>query len=234
MVPVAILAGGMGTRLLPITTNIPKSLVEVAGEPFIAHQLRLLRRENVKRVVLCVGYLGEAIQAFVGTGEKFALEVAYSFDGEQLLGTGGALCRALPLLGDRFMVLYGDSYLDIAFAPVLDAFRRSGAPALMTVFRNSDRWDSSNVEFDGSKVVRYDKKIRTPNMHYIDYGLSVAKSEAFARQTFGDRFDLADLYGDLAKMGCLAGYEITERFYEVGSSAGLAEMDAFLRAWPKR
>jgi len=229
MIPVAILAGGVARRLGPITAATPKSLVEVAGEPFISHQLRLLRREKVKRVVLCVGHLGAAIQAFVGDGQKFGLDVRYSVEGKCLLGTGGALRRALPLLGDAFMVLYGDSYLDIAFSPVLQAFRSSGMGALMTVFRNEDQWDTSNVIFDGSRVLLHDKRARNPDMHHIDYGLGIFKSEIFTGRADGDVFDLSELYGALAATGQLAGYEVEQRFYEIGSPSGLADFDAFLR-----
>jgi NDP-sugar pyrophosphorylase family protein len=229
MIPVAILAGGRATRLGPITATTPKSLVKVAGQPFISHQLRLLRRENVESVVLCVGHLGEAICAFVGDGRAFGLDVRYSFDGGRLLGTGGALLRALPLLGDAFMVIYGDSYLDIAFAPVLKAFRSSRAPALMTVFRNEGRWDTSNVIFDGSRVLCHDKRARSPDMQYIDYGLGILKSSVLAGRIRDEVFDLSEVYGSLAAAGQLAGYEVEQRFYQIGNPSGLAETDKFLR-----
>jgi NDP-sugar pyrophosphorylase family protein len=149
MLPIAILAGGLATRLRPITETIPKALIEVAGEPFLAHQLRLLRRYGFERVVLCVGYLGEMIQAFAGNGAAFGLRVEYAFDGPQLLGTGGALRRALPLLGERFAVIYGDSYLPCDYQAALAAFDDSGKLGLMSVYRNEGRWDTSNVEFTG-------------------------------------------------------------------------------------
>ena len=161
MLPVALLAGGVASRLRPITATVPKALVEVAGQPFIVHQLKLLHREGVQRVVLCVGHLGEQIEAYIGDGRRFGLRVAYSLDGDVLMGTGGALRRALPLLGEAFFVLYGDSYLDVAMPPIELAFHRQNLPALMTVFRNEGRWDTSNVLFDGSRVIRYDK--RTPS-----------------------------------------------------------------------
>ena len=204
MLPLALLAGGLATRLNAIAAGQPKSLVRVAGEPFIAHQLRLLRREGVTRVVLCLGHLGTMIEAFVGDGSAFGLDIVCQFDGDTLLGTGGALRQALPLLGERFLVLYGDSYLDIPFAPVQQAFERSGAAALMTVLRD-------------------------PQMHYIDYGLSVASADVFAALPAGQAFDLADLYGSLATQGRLAGYEVFRRFYEIGTPQGLADTEAFLR-----
>ena len=149
MLPVAILAGGLGTRLKPLTEAIPKALVEINGKPFLAHQLELLRARGVGRVVLCVGHLGEMIREFAGDGARFGVEVRYSFDGAALRGTAGALRNALPLLRGRFFVLYGDSYLTCDYAAVERAFMESGKPALMTVFRNEGRWDRSNVEFDG-------------------------------------------------------------------------------------
>jgi NDP-sugar pyrophosphorylase family protein len=229
MIPVAILAGGTATRLRPVSNTLPKSLVPVAGEPFISHQLRRLRRDGIERVVLCVGHLGEMIHEFVGDGAGFDLKVDYSFDGDRLLGTGGALRQALPLLADTFFVLYGDSYLDIPFAPVLAAFRRSGSPVLMTIFRNEGRWDTSNVLFDGTRIVRHDKRAPTPDMQHIDYGLGI-----FTRQVLADRspkvaFDLADVYADFAASGRLAGHEVTQRFYEVGTPEGVAATDAYLR-----
>jgi NDP-sugar pyrophosphorylase family protein len=230
MPPVVILAGGLARRMRPATHKVPKSLLPVAGEPFIAHQLRLLRRQRIDRVVLCLGYLGEQVQDFVGNGNQFGLEVTYSFDGDKLLGTGGAIVRALPQLSDVFFVLYGDSYLDIAYDSVVRAFRRSGAPALMTVYRNEGRWDTSNVLFDGARVVRYDKHAPSPEMCYIDYGLGILMRTALARWTAGSAFDLADVYGTLAAEGQLAGFEVQQRFYEIGTPEGLAETTEYLRS----
>jgi NDP-sugar pyrophosphorylase family protein len=228
MLPIAILAGGLATRLRPTTLSIPKSLVCVAGEPFIAHQLRLLRRQGIKRVVLCVGYLGEMIMDFVGDGREFGVDVVYSFDGKALRGTGGALRQALPLLGSRFFVMYGDTYLDITFAPILLAFERSGAPALMAVFRNDGRWDTSNVSFDGYQV-RYNKYNPEPDMKYIDYGLAILTDKPLLEQRDKLAFDLADVYGKLSASGQLAGYEVSHRFYEIGTLEGRAETDSYLR-----
>jgi NDP-sugar pyrophosphorylase family protein len=227
--PVAILAGGLATRMQPLTTRIPKALLEVAEKPFIEHQLALLHREGVTRVVLCVGFLGEMIEAHIGDGARFGLKVAYSFDGERLLGTGGALRRALPMLGEEFFVLYGDSYLDIAYAPVQAAYRQSGLPALMTVFRNEGRWDTSNVLFDGKHVVRHDKRHRTEDMKFIDYGLGIVSSDLLRGPT-DEVFDLSDIYAGLARAGRLAGFEAEQRFYEIGTPSGLTETDRYLRS----
>lgn len=224
-----LLAGGLATRLRPITATIPKSMVEAAGEPFIAHQLRLAVDEGVRDVVLCVGHLGEQIESFVGDGARFGCKVRYSYDGPDLLGTGGALASALPLLDKNFMVMYGDSYLDVRLSPIYEAFQQSGKPALMVVFRNEGLWDSSNVEFSDGKIHRYSKINRTPKMHYIDYGFGVLKSDLIREWALKGRFDLANLYGSLVDEYCLAGYEVHNRFYEIGSPDGLRETDAYLR-----
>jgi NDP-sugar pyrophosphorylase family protein len=229
MPPLALLAGGLATRLRPITETIPKSMVQVAGEPFISHQLRLLAREGVSDVVICTGYLGEQIEEYIGDGSRFACRVRYSADGDRPLGTGGALRRALPSLGERFLVMYGDSYLNTRFRSVYEAFCSCGLPALMTVFRNEGRRESNNVEFADGIVRRYDKLHRTPAMPYIDYGLGVLDAGVVRVCPEGTAFDLAELYGGLAGRVMLAGYEIRERFYEIGSPAGLAETDAFIR-----
>ena len=229
MFPVAILAGGLATRMHPVTQTIPKSMIEVAGRPFIEHQLELLHAEGVKNVVLCVGYLGEMIEAHIGDGGRFGLSVRYSFDGERLLGTGGALRRALPLLGQDFFVLYGDSYLEIPYAPVQATYRNSGKPALMTVFRNEGRWDTSNVLFDGANVIRYDKRNLTADMKFIDYGLGILNGDLLKAHNDDEAFDLSEIYAALADDGRLAGFEATKRFYEIGTPSGLALTEGHLK-----
>jgi NDP-sugar pyrophosphorylase family protein len=221
--PVAILAGGLATRLLPITETIPKALVDVAGTPFIMRQLDYLRRQGVGRVVLCVGFLGEQIEAVVGDGSASGLSVSYSQDWPHLMGTGGALKQALPLLDSRFLVRYGDSYLPIDFAAVERSFLASGKPALMTVQRNADRWDKSNVLFRDNVIVEYDKRAPTPDMRHIDYGLGAISARVLLDESATEPFDLADIYHRLSLSGQLAGYEVHERFYEIGSHQGLAE-----------
>jgi len=230
MLPVAILAGGLATRLRPITEKIPKALVEVAGKPFVFHQLDWLQRQKVDRVVLCIGYLSEMIREQVGSGERWGIEVKYSLDGEKLLGTGGALKKAMPLLGKEFFVFYGDSFLPIDFLPVQEAFRASGRPALMTFLRNQGRWDRSNVEASDGNLIAYNKREPTSDMEHIDYGLGVFSEGAFLGSEANDSFDLADLYQALAQRGDLAGHEVIHRFYEIGSKEGLAETEKFLRS----
>jgi NDP-sugar pyrophosphorylase family protein len=226
--PVAILAGGLATRLRPITEKIPKSLISVAGKPFLAHQLELLHSRGIRHAVLCVGYLGEMIRREFGGGEKFGVKLDYSFDGEKLLGTGGAIKRALPLLGEEFFVLYGDSYLPVPYAPVVDFFHRSGKLGLMTVYGNEGKYDTSNVVFRDGEIVVYDKKIRLPEMRHIDYGLSLFKASVFDAYAANQVFDLAEVMGRLVREKQLAGYEVPERFYEMGSPAGLAELETLL------
>ena len=230
MPPLALLAGGLATRLGDLTKQTPKAMLEVAGAPFIAHQLRLLRRERVARVVICAGYLAEQIQAYVGDGSRFGIAVTYKIDRPKLLGTGGALRAALDELGSEFLVMYGDSWLDIPYGPVVEAFRASAQPALMTVFHNEGQWDTSNVWFEQGRIQRYDKRERSPQMRYIDWGLSVIRAEALAAQAPGEAFDLGDFYSELSRQGKLAGYEVTTRFYEIGSATGLRETEALLRA----
>jgi NDP-sugar pyrophosphorylase family protein len=227
--PVALLAGGLATRLRPMTEKIPKLLVEVAGEPFFSHQLRLLKKAGLTRVVLCVGYLGEMIVEQYGDGSKWGVQIDYSFDGPKLLGTGGALIHALPKLGDAFYVLYGDSYLPIDYQAVGRAFLESGQPGLMTVFENREAYDASNVWFENGQIRLYSKKEKPPQMRHIDYGLGVFRSAAFAGYPRDTVVDLAVVQADLCARGELAGYEIDRRFYEIGSPAGLKELDQFLR-----
>jgi MurNAc alpha-1-phosphate uridylyltransferase len=227
MFPVAILAGGLATRLRPITENIPKALVDVAGKPFIVRQLEYLRVQGVQRVVLCIGYLGEMIQDVVGNGEHFGLQIYYSPDGSKLLGTGGALKKALPLLGQDFFVLYGDSFLPLDFSAVQQRYSESGQLALMTVLENGDRWDKSNVLFVDGELVEYNKYAPRLDMAYIDYGLGVVSAKVFLQCPVDKPFDLADLYQTLSNKRQLAGLEVHERFYEIGSHIGLKETEEY-------
>lgn len=224
--PLALLAGGLGTRLGELTSTVPKSLVMAAGEPFLAHQLRLLAGQGVRDIVLCCGHMGEQIEAFAGNGARFDCRIRYSRDGSPPLGTGGAIRRALPLLGPRFWVMYGDSYLTTEFPPVLDAFHRSEKPALMTVVASGS--DAKNVLLSAGRVVRYDKRAADAQMTHIDYGLGLFRAEIFRRWPGSASFDLSLVQSRLADQNLLAGYEVAERYYEIGSVAGLAETEKFL------
>jgi N-acetyl-alpha-D-muramate 1-phosphate uridylyltransferase len=232
-VSAAILAGGLATRLRPLSETIPKSLIDVNGEPFIAHQLRLLRENQIERVVLCVGYLGEEIQEIIGDGARFDLQVEYSFDGAKLIGTAGALKGALPLLPDGFLVLYGDSYLDFDYQAAWRCFQASNKLSLMTVFANEGRWENSNVEYDGVSIISYDKQNATRHMRYVDYGLGIFKKEAFDFVPTGQPHDLARLYQGLLKQNQLAAFEVRNRFYEIGSVSGLQETRHYLASRSK-
>ena len=225
LAPVAVLAGGRGSRLAKIAKDVPKALVEVAGEPFLFHQLRLLRDAGARRVVICTGYRGDQIAAAVRDGGAFDLDVTYSDDGDELLGTAGALRKALPQLGDVFHVLYGDTYLRIDYAAVEAAFRRSGKPALMTVLHNENALERSNAVCADGLVLAYDKENPTPEMSWIDYGLGVLTGAALDLPGA----DLADVYRELARQGSLAAYEAEERFYHVGTPSALRETESFLR-----
>jgi NDP-sugar pyrophosphorylase family protein len=231
--PVAILAGGLATRLRPITEKVPKLLVEVAGEPFFSHQIRLLKAAGLTRLVLCVGYLGEKVVEQYGDGRAWGVKIDYAFDGPKLLGTGGALIAALPKLGEAFYVLYGDSYLPVDYQAVGDFFLRSGQLGLMTVYENHGRYDSSNVWFEDGRIKVYDKKAKLPQMHHIDYGLGVFRAGAFDGFSRTEVVDLAEVQKALVARGQLAGYEMKQRFYEIGSHEGLDELNRLLAPPPK-
>jgi NDP-sugar pyrophosphorylase family protein len=226
--PAIILAGGLATRLRPMTETIPKALIDIDGEPFIAHQLRLLYQKGIRRVILCVGYLGDMLQDYLGDGSQFGMQVQYVFDGDKLLGTAGAIKKALPLIDDNFFVIYGDSYLPCDYAAVQKAFSQQQKLGLMTVFHNEGKWDTSNVEYQNGAILNYDKKNRNERMHYIDYGLGVFNKSAFNAIPENTEYDLALLYQNLLKQNELAAYEITQRFYEVGSFNGIDELRSLL------
>ena len=226
--PVVILAGGIATRLRPITEKIPKALVNVGGRPFVDHQLRLLYSHGIRRVVISAWYRGEMIREFVGDGRRFGMHVEYVFDGEKPLGTGGAVRRALNLLGGPFFVLYGDSYLPCNYAEIQAFFAAENQPGLMTVYRNQDKWDTSNVEMADGRILCYNKKNRTPRMEFIDYGLGVFRPEVFEFIPDGQPADLAEIYQKLVTEQSLLAYDVKQRFYEIGSFEGLHELDALL------
>lgn len=221
--PVALLGGGLATRLRPMSETIPKALVDVAGKPMALRQVELLRSKGIRQVVWCVGYLGEMIQALLGDGSAYGISIAYSFDGDRLLGTGGALKKALPLLGPEFFVLYADAYLDCDYRALFGAYRAANMPGLMTIFRNENRLDRSNVIFENGRILRYDKRNHVPKMCYIDYGLSVLRADVFKDIPDGEPWDLADIYSQMAQRGEITGYQVYHRFYEVGSLESLEE-----------
>ena len=224
MPPVAILAGGLGTRLAGVAAGLPKGMVPVAGRPFLEHVLDRLARHGVTRVVICRGHLGEIIERDLGDGGRFGLSLAYSDEGPEPIGTAGALRLALPLLGERFLVMYGDTYLRVDYRAVAVAHARSGREALMTVLRNRGRWGTSNVDYARGLVRAYDNRTPPPRAEWIDYGLLSMTPAALA----GDERDLTEVLRALAARGELAGMAVRARFYEIGTPGALAETERYL------
>lgn len=229
-----ILAGGLGTRMWPETKTVPKTLLPVAGKPFAAWQLGWLATAGIDSVVYCIGHLGSAIVDRLGDGAEFGVRIDYVDEGSELRGTAGALRLAHDdgRLDADFLVLYGDSWLQVDPADVLRAVRARPEPALMTVLRNEGRWDASNVILDGGVVTRYAKGLSEPpaEMRWVDYGLLAFSRDLIAeRVPAGTPCDLAVLLSALAAERLLAGYEVRERFYEIGSPQGRAELDRILR-----
>jgi NDP-sugar pyrophosphorylase family protein len=224
MIPIVILAGGLAIRMRPVTEKIPKSMIDINGKPFIYHQLHLLKDKGISHVILCLGYLGEQVAGYVGNGDNFHLQVDCFFDGDRLLGTGGAIKHIGEKLPDNFFVLYGDSYLDIDYKAIETAYYSSAKNGLMTIFKNENKWDTSNIIFKNNEIIKYSKKNKTNDMNYIDYGLGILKKSVFASFPENDPFDLAEVYEHLTNTRQLAAYEVDERFYEIGSPAGLAEL----------
>ncbi len=225
--PIVILAGGLASRLGLLSESIPKSLILIDEEPFIAHQLHLLKNQGFEKVILCIGYLGDLIQNYVKNGKQFGLSVTYSKDGDKLLGTAGALYKASLLLDEDFFVLYGDSYLMIDYKATQEAFEKQNKPALMTIFKNHDEGDSSNIEFNNHHIIKYDKKNKTKKMNYIDFGLSLFKKDIFSDKDY--LTDLSELYQRLIVKNLLASYEVFQKFYEIGSIKGLNEFKRFIK-----
>jgi NDP-sugar pyrophosphorylase family protein len=232
MIEVLVLAGGLATRLRPYTNSIPKSLIDVAGRPFIYHQLDFLLGQGVKRVIFCLGYFGDMIESQIGSKYKGQVDIVYSFDGAQLLGTGGAIENSLDLIsGQCFFVTYGDSYLLQPLEDVYFSFREKQCDALLTVYKNNNKWDVSNCIFDGENVSLYDKRNYSSEMQYIDYGLSLFNRKIFEACSFNAPYDLGDVFNFLSTSGRLSGFEAKSRFYEMGSVAGLLEMsDYFIKS----
>ncbi|MEN9450437.1 MAG: hypothetical protein RJA83_1051 [Pseudomonadota bacterium] len=225
--PIVILAGGLATRLGSLSKTIPKSLILVNEEPFIGHQLRLLKNQGFEKIVLCIGYLGGLIRDYVKEGSQFGLSVTYSEDGEQLLGTAGALYKASSLLDEAFFVLYGDSYLMVDYKIIQKNFEEQNKPVLMTVFKNNNKGDNSNIEFSDNRIIKYDKKNKTINMQYIDFGLSLFKKNIF---TSNDIFnDLSVIFQKLLADNRLACYEVFQNFYEIGSINGLNDFKNLIK-----
>ena len=229
MPPIAVLAGGLATRLRPISLAVPKALAPVNGEPFCTIQMRQLRHQGFTDVLLLIGVMGEQIREQLGDGSAFGLRIRYAEDGKQARGTGGAVANALPHLEERFFVTYGDTFLRYNPAAVVEALERTGADAAMVVLRNDDRWDRSNVVVKDGMVVRYSKgAANSSGMHWIDYGSTLFSKSAFAGCSADEPFDLANLLENLSGEGRLAACEVHDRFYEIGTPEALMETERFL------
>lgn len=229
MYPVAILAGGLATRIKPISVNLPKSLVPINGTPFIDLQLKLLSDAGFREIKLLLGHMGEKIESHVGSGEKFGVSVTYAHDGVSQLGTGGAVYQALPTLDDTFCVLYGDSYLEMDFVEAIHKFQKSKSLGLMSIFKNSNQNHQNNVDFDGHKIVKYSKSNPPVGADYIDHGFSILRKESFIAFGKSSQFDLSSVFEKLANDGQLEAYESQETFYEIGSFLGIQTLESKLK-----
>ena len=229
---VLVLAGGLGTRMLPHTAARPKALLPVAGRPFAEHQVELLAANGVHDIVFSIAYKGEMIREALGDGARWGLRIRYVDEGDERRGTGGAvrLFADSGLADDDFAVLYGDSYLPVPYGPVWRAYASCGAPALMTVLENADRWDASNARLEPDGTVRYRKGGgAVGTLTHIDYGLSVLSAPTVLSRIPGDAVvDLAEMLTALGDEGLLAGYEVHERFYEIGSPGGIDDLEHLL------
>jgi NDP-sugar pyrophosphorylase family protein len=228
MAQCVILAGGLGTRMRPLTEACPKTLLPVRGRPFAYHQLHWLAAQGVTEVVYSIGHQGELIRRYWDQERWPVSGIRYVDEGRELRGTAGALrlAREQGVLDERFFVIYGDSFLPVQLGPIWRAFQDCAQPALMTVLRNEGRWDRSNVIYEPGRVVLYDKAA-APGMQYIDYGLSCFRREVFDQSTHSD---LAMLFHDLSLQGALAGFRVYERFYEIGSPVGLRDFEQYLES----
>ena len=232
MLPLAILAGGYATRLGALTAETPKCLIEINGRPFVDWQLELLIKNGYSEFIFCVSYKSDLVQKYLGNGRDRGVSIQYSLDGRRQLGTGGAILNALPKLGDKFGVIYGDSYLPTNYFALEKSFLHSKSQALMAVYENQDRFDFSNVEFINGKLVNYEKGTSKKEMQYIDYGVTFFRDAAFRPWKDQSSFDLSEVCHQLAKVKQLDGYEVFERFYEIGSLQGIEEFSQYLRRMP--
>lgn len=228
MLPLAILAGGFGTRLGALVAETPKCMLSINAKPFVDWQLDLLIKNGYSDFIFCVSYQSELIQRYLGDGSKKGIRIQYSMDGETQLGTGGAILNALPLLGKSFGVIYGDSYLPINYLAVEEEFLTSNSQALMTVYENQNQLDASNVEFLDGRILNYEKGSKSQRMLHIDYGITFFKEAAFQPWMSQSKFDLAQVCHQLAANEQLSGFEVFERFYEIGSVQGIKEFSTYL------
>jgi len=226
MLPVIILAGGLATRLHPVTLKIPKSLILIDGMPFIHYQILLLKEKGVDNIILCVGHFGYMIEEFIGDGSQYNMHIQYSYDGDVLLGTGGAVKKASKLVEDAFMIQYGDSYLDINYEDIVKAYYQAGLPVLMTAYHNKNEFDTSNMLVKNGKIVQYSKLAKTAEFEHIDYGLIIMRKDVISASP--DVFDLGELLSTCVDKGMVSAYEVNTRFYEIGSPSGIVETAEYI------
>lgn len=229
--PIVILAGGLATRLRPITEKIPKSLIEINGEPFVYHQLDLLEKKGFKNIHFCLGFLGEQVEKVVKESEYFKrLSISFSYDGNTLLGTGGTIRKIINQLPEYFFVTYGDSYLDIDFNNIQEIFesKKQNYNSLMTVYKNKDLFDTSNVIFENGLIELYSKLRKNSRMAHIDYGIGILSNKSMDIYDNNIIFDLGELYENLSLKRELYGYEVFLRFYEIGSLQGIEDLSNYL------
>lgn len=230
---VAILAGGLGTRLAPLTETVPKPMVPVAGKPFLEHEIGLLKRSGIDHFVLCVGHLGEQVEAYFGDGSRWGVEVRYSYDGPKLLGPAGALKKAGPLLGERFFVTYGDAYLRADYQGMMKALVASGKLGVMAVYENHGKYGKSDVVVEGGRVVRYDKGGKGAGMDWVNFGVSALRKRSLDLVPAGRECGEEEFYGELIKRGELLAFPVSNRFYEIGTPASLAEFERLISGEPR-
>ncbi|MCM8795316.1 MAG: HAD-IIIA family hydrolase [Candidatus Omnitrophica bacterium] len=239
-IQVVVLMGGRGTRLGDSHLDTPKSMVDIYGRPFFWYQLQLMKYYGLRNFIFCVGYKAELIKSFFKDGCRFGVNIRYSFDGKELLGTGGALKKAEPFLEKDFMVIYADSYMDVDYREIVSVYyevkKEQGKKALLTIFKNKNRYDKSNVIFKNNRLLKYDKINTSEEMEYIDYGISILDKGVLAGIPRNKYFDLSNLYSILVKDGLMAGYEVRNRFYEIGRPSSLKEFKKFIyqRAFVKK
>ena len=225
---IAILAGGLATRLQLLTERIPKSMIMIEGKPFLQYQLEFLKKGGITNIVLCVGYLSEQIETYFGDGKRFGVNIRYSKEGERLLGTAGALKNAENLLEEEFFVMYGDSYLFLNFKEILLHFQKFNKSALMVVYKNHDKYDKSNVVVKNGMVKKYDKKHKTKDMIYIDYGVSILRKKVLDMIPRNEVYSLEELVPALINQNEMLAFETRERFFEIGSYRGLEEFKKYI------
>lgn len=223
-----IVAGGLATRLGKRSEKIPKSMIKVSGKPFLQYQIELLKQRGIKRILLCIGYLGEQIRTYFGDGKNFGIEIQYSMEVENLLGTGGALKKAEPLLDNDFFLMWGDSYLLLDYRDIWNAYIKSGYKGLMVIYKNYNQRAKSNVIYKNGKIVLYDKWSSQPEMIYVDNGLSALNKVILNEIPSKRKFPVEKIFHKWSKEGKFAAYETKQPFYEIGSTSGLKEFKSFV------